>query len=144
MSDHNLTPECNAACGDLKTSVALIERDVQSHGKVQDKLSEAVEKIQEMNANLCKMISLHELKHDNAERYHISIDDDVKELTTRIDLLFSGKHKQATTSPTENTPEVTHSLKELEKWKWIIVGAVFMLGYVLAHLKFDVLLSLFK
>jgi len=142
MADHNLSTECAGAYNDLKTSVALVERDVMAQGRVQDKLSEAVEKIQEMNANLCKMISLHELKHDNTERYQAAIDDDVKELNTRIDVLYSTKQKPF--EQQAETPEVHHTLKELEKWKWIIVGAVFMLGYMLAHIKWEVLGTFFK
>ena len=145
MSESQVLPECSIAYNDLKTCVALAERDILAHGKVQEKLTEAVDKIQEMNANLCKMISLHELKHDTAERYHTMIDEDGKDLTARIDLLFVDKHKVIPTfQPTEVVPEVAHSLEELQKWKWIIVGAVFMLGYLLAHLKLDVILSLFK
>ena len=91
MSPLEVLPECTAGFTDVRIAVASIEKDIIQHAKVSDKLAEAVEKIQEMNANLCKMIALHELKHDSAEKAHDDIEDELKTLALRMDKCLSGK-----------------------------------------------------
>jgi hypothetical protein len=123
---------------DVRLAVAIIEKDIIQNTKVVDKLSEAVEKIQEMNQNLCKMIALHELRHDSSEKAQESFNGDLREVHSRIDKFME---KPKTTKGTKQD-ELDLALAELKKWKYIITGAAIVIGYLLAHINWAVLLSL--
>jgi len=127
----DVLPECQVAFTDLRLTVALIEHDIVLSAKVIDKLSEAVEKIEEMNANLVKIIAVHDLKHENTT-------EDVKELERRID---DHRLSSVTTTTTENDAKKT--LEQLKKWQYMIFGGAIVVGWVISHLKWPALLSLF-
>lgn len=120
---------------DVRLSVGLLERDVIMNAKVIDKLSEAVEKIEEMNANLVKIIAVHELKHENTT-------DDIRELNQRI---IDATRLTTTTTTTISATEADakSTLDELKKWKYMIIGGTFVLGWLLAHIKWSVLATIF-
>jgi len=115
----------------LKIDVALAQKDIFLTAKVIDKLTEAVEKIEAMNANLCKMIALHELKHDSSQQIHAEFDADMRAVHGRIDGIFSEKPSVDLTQE----EKVTRTLHTLERWKWILIGALIVLGYILGHVE---------
>jgi hypothetical protein len=129
------TQEAQDDFAEVRLAVGIIKHDLANQVKISDKLAEAVEKIEAMNSNLVKMIALHELKHENAE-------DDIKELQRRID---TTSHTQTvTTTTTGNTDEEAKKLLEnLKKWKYMIIGGAVVIGWILAHLKWTVVMQLF-
>ena len=130
-----VTPDCQEDFADVRLAVGIIQHDLAQQSKITDKLAEAVEKIEAMNANLIKMIALHELKHENTE-------DDIKELERRFDT--QSKTQTTTTTTTTGTDEdAKRTLEQLNKWKYMIIGAALVLGWILAHLKWSVLVQLF-
>lgn len=163
----HVAPECEPGFHDVKLKVGLIEGRMSAQEKVLDKITEAVGKTQEMNANMCKLIALHDLRHESHEKFQDEVDDEVKALHSRIttsgregddkltmterDLiqrmdalrleLSHGQRKH--TSPSPYTSELSRSVKDLEKWKYIFIGGVFLLGWILAHIKWSVFASLF-
>jgi septal ring factor EnvC (AmiA/AmiB activator) len=138
MPPLEVLPECTAGFTDVRIAVASIEKDIIQHAKVADKLAEAVQKIQEMNANLCRMISLHELKHDSAEKAHDDIEDELKILNVRIDKLLTSKRAiESQNIKGFKQEEVNAALDEFKKWKYIITGAAVVIGYLLAHAQFN-------
>lgn len=128
---------------DMRLAVGLIEHDMVSQGKVVDKLAEAVEKIEEMNANLFRMISLHEMKLEGQARNQESTDDDIKELGVRIDKIHNSITRFHPEHKAQSMSEVGRALKEMEKWKYLLIGAVFAFGWLLAHVNWTVFLTLF-
>jgi DNA repair exonuclease SbcCD ATPase subunit len=144
-------PECQAGFTDLRISLAAATKDIEQQTKVTDKLSEAVEKIQEMNANLCKLIALHELKHDTTEKALAAAEDDmkeeIKEVHGRIDRLTEKPRSgiiPAEKPETELEEQMQAALKEITMWKYIIVGAAAVIGYLLAHVNWAILLQLIQ
>jgi len=123
-------PECQAGFADIRLAVGLIERDLSSQTKITDKLSEAIEKIEAMNANLVKMLAVHELKHQLTC-------DDLSVVERKVDEL---RLHQAV-APTAQDTQVTKTLAQLEKWKWILMGMILAVGFLLGHINWDVVLS---
>jgi len=129
------TPEYYDNFVELKIGLASAVKDIEINTKVIDKLAEAVEKIEIMNQNLCKMIALHELKHNGAEKIHGDIDEDFKELTSRIDTLMVAKREsKQTTADKLHDAEVRKVLAQFNKWKYMATGALLVIGYLLSHL----------
>ncbi len=147
MGHQELSSEYTQDVSHLRTTVAVLERDVVQQLRITDKLSEAVEKIQEMNANLCRMISLHELKHDGAEKVQQEIDTDLKEITKRVDMINDTKmaiKSQQLLDLEKKQQETEKEIEELVKWKYIVTGAAIVLGYLLGFVNWQTILGLFK
>lgn len=145
---------------DLKFKVGIMERDIHYTNVLCEKLSESIEKIQELNINVIQMMSLHGQRHETHEKNNASMEQDVKELhsrittvsrelherideverhiSSRIDDLRSDllKHKEA-----EKKVNIVESLCEVEKWKWMILGAVLTGGFLLGKIDLATVLN---
>lgn len=69
---------------DIRLKVGLLEHDIQSNNALFGRLSQSIEKIQEVNTSLLRMITLHEEKHEQHERIQSVFHQDIKELHSRI------------------------------------------------------------
>ena len=148
---------------DVEMKVGLLQRDVQQSEKLCEKLSESISKLQEVNANILRMITIHEHRHEQHEKAEIELKDDIKELhsrittvnreiherideverhiSERIDALRSDliQHKKE-----ENGNMVGDTLKEIDKYKWMILGAAIAVGWIIGNVNLGVLGTLFK
>lgn len=150
---------------DLKLDVGLLRKDFENVDRLCFKLSETIEKMQEVNANLTKIISIHEQKHAQHLQTENELKDDVKELHSRIttvnrelydkmnqleahisqkieilrkDLLDSQKEEQKENSQIKGT------LKEFDKYKWMIIGASLGFGWLVGNVNLNALAAIFK
>lgn len=148
---------------DVEMKVGLLEKDVQQSEKLCEKLSESINKLQEVNANILRMITIHEHRHEQHERAETEVKDDIKELhsrittvnreiherideverhiSERIDALRSDliQHKKE-----EGGNVVGDTLKEIDKYKWMILGAAIAIGWIIGNVNLGVLGTLFK
>ena len=113
----------------VRIAVGLLEKDMQTHIKVTDKLSEAVDKIQEMSANLCAMIKLHEQRHSQAEKIFEAFDTELKDIDARIDKVFDNPWYMAKNPGAKQQAETTDErLTKLEHWMWMVAGGAMVAG----------------
>ena len=148
---------------DVEMKVGLLEKDVQQTDRLCEKLSESISKLQEVNANILRMITIHEHRHEQHERAESEVKDDIKELhsrittvnreiherideverhiSERIDALRSDliQHKKE-----EGGNMVGDTLKEIDKYKWMILGAAIAIGWIIGNVNLGVLGTLFK
>lgn len=148
---------------EIEMKVGLLEKDIQQTDRVCEKLSESIEKIQEMNDNMIRMLTIHEQRHEQHKEAEDSLKEDIKELhsrittvsreiheridqveariTERLDTLRNDliRHKQE-----EGGNKVGDTLKEIDKYKWMILGAAIALGWVIGNVNLGVLGTLFK
>jgi chromosome segregation ATPase len=148
---------------DVEMKVGLLQKDVQQSEKLCEKLSESISKLQEVNANILRMITIHEHRHEQHERAETEVKDDIKELhsrittvnreiherideverhiSERIDALRSDliQHKKE-----EGGNMVGDTLKEIDKYKWMILGAAIAIGWIIGNVNLGVLGTLFK
>ena len=148
---------------DVEMKVGLLQKDVQQSEKLCEKLSESISKLQEVNANILRMITIHEHRHEQHERAETEVKDDIKELhsrittvnreiherideverhiSERIDALRSDliQHKKE-----EGGNVVGDTLKEIDRYKWMILGAAIAIGWIIGNVNLGVLGTLFK
>ena len=148
---------------DVELKVGLLEKDVQQTDRLCEKLSESINKLQEVNANILRMITIHEHRHEQHERAESEVKDDIKELhsrittvnreiherideverhiSERIDALRSDliQHKKE-----EGGNVVGDTLKEIDRYKWMILGAAIAIGWIIGNVNLGVLGTLFK
>jgi len=148
------TQELNA----VKLKLGLLEKDVQMTGQLLEKVSESIEKIQEMNLNLVKMLSNHEQRHTQHEKVENELKEDIKELHSRIstqsrqlneridqfehhvtsrlddiktDLL---QHKKQEFPEDKHKNSLSDKLEKLNEWRWMVVGALVLAAWVIGEL----------
>ena len=149
---------------DLRLRQGLLEKDVISINMFCEKLSESIQKIQELNVNFVKMISLFEQRHVRHDEIGETLKGDIKEIHSRIasvnkdmhDRMFqievtitqkleilrndmtNNYYKQSEARPLIN------SIKSYDTIKWIIFGAAGAIGWIIGHMNVEVLGTLFK
>ena len=69
---------------DLEMKVGLLGKDVEQTDRLCEKLSESIEKLQEVNVNILRMITLHEQRHEQHEKVESDLKEDIKDLHDRI------------------------------------------------------------
>jgi ElaB/YqjD/DUF883 family membrane-anchored ribosome-binding protein len=151
---------------DLKLEVGLLKKDNQQVMAITSKLSDSIEKIQEMNSNLLRMISLHDQQHDNHKRIESEMKEDIKELHSRIttttrelhdkidiverhlaekiDAITRELKRHETNDEQRNKNKVTDMLGKIENYKFLILGIALAAGFFLGNLNTGLLSILFK
>ena len=150
---------------DMKLQVGLLKRDNEMVMGITNKLSESIDKIQEMNSNLLRMISLHDQKHDNHIRTETELKEDIKDLHSRIstvnrelldkidevekhlasklDLLRVElkQHEDNESEKRSNGPSLS---QEIEKYKFAIIAIAVTLGWIIGNIDLAILGKMFK
>ena len=147
---------------DVELKVGLLQKDVELNDRLCSKLSESITKIKELNVNIMQMISLHEQRHEHHEKVEADLKDDIKELHSRITTVNRELHERidqverhiterldAIRSDLANhkkndAPKVTEVLKEMDRYKWMILGAAIAVGWILGNVNLGVLGTLIK
>ena len=147
---------------DLKLDIGLLTKDVEQTNRLCEKLSESIEKLQEVNVNILRMITLHEQRHDQHEKSENEMKDDIKELHSRITTVTRELHERIDqvehhitsriddlrsdllNHKKEDKKTILTELSEIERWKWIILGAVMSSGFLLGKLELSSILSFIK
>ena len=147
---------------DLKLDIGLLTKDVEQTNRLCEKLSESIDKLQEVNVNILRMITLHEQRHDQHEKSENEMKEDIKELHSRITTVTRELHERIDqvehhitsriddlrsdllNHKKEDKKTILTELSEIERWKWIILGAVMSSGFLLGKLELSSILSFIK
>ena len=73
--------------------------------------------------------TLHHRISDLRDDIHLNIDTKHTQLVDKLD-------RQATNSTLQHQA-LAEKIQAIEKWRWMIMGAAVVVGYVLAHIKLD-------
>jgi chromosome segregation ATPase len=148
---------------DLKLEIGLLKKDNEQLSSITNRLSQSIEKIQEMNGNLLRMIALHEQKHEGHLKTEAELNTDIKELHSRVTTVtrelhdkidevekhLGGKiddlrrdlihHKQE-----EVKVKPVEILAKIENYKYLVLGIVLAAGFLLGNLNTSLFGILFK
>jgi hypothetical protein len=105
----------------IETKVAILEEKIHTSEQLMQRIESAIEKLSEVNANVTKMLVVHEEKINNGEKI-----EDI--LFTKMDQLKDKMDKDHTA--------VLAKLQGLEKKVWIGIGIVFCLSFVVRNADF--------
>jgi chromosome segregation ATPase len=137
---------------EVELKIGLLGKDVEQTDRLCEKLSESIEKLQEVNVNILRMITLHEQRHEQHEKVESDLKEDIKDLHDRIDQverhiseridalridLIKHKNDDAGTK----LPQV---LSEIDKYKFAIVAVAISVGWILGNVNLGVLGTLIK
>lgn len=135
---------------DIELKIGLLGKDVEQTDRLCSKLSESIEKLQEVNVNIMRMITLHEQRHEQHEKVEEEVKNDIKDLHDRIDQVE--RHISERIDALRNDLMVHrkednvigNTLKEIDKYKWMILGAAIAIGWIIGNVNLSVLGTLFK
>jgi seryl-tRNA synthetase len=147
---------------EVELKVGLLQKDVELTDRLCSKLSESITKIQELNVNIMQMITLHEQRHEQHEKTESELKDDIKEIHSRITTVNREIHEridQVERHITERLDAIRSDLanhkkqdgnsigevlKEVDKYKWMILGGALVLGWILGNVDLIALGNLLK
>ena len=136
---------------ELKTQVALLEKDAQSAELIHQRLETAIEKLTEITISLKGMLVQQETKLAKAEETDNDIfvtlesrrlewDNDLKDLHSRITTNSRELREHQVISENKMLNELRNIRNQLdnrvavlEKWRWIIVGGSIIVGLMISN-----------
>ena len=136
---------------ELKTQVALLEKDAESGALIHQKLETTIEKLTEITIALKGMLVQQETRLAKAEETdndifvtlesrQIKWDNDLKELHSRITTNSRELREHQVISENKMLNELRNIRNQLdnrvavlEKWRWIIVGGSIIVGLMISN-----------
>ena len=136
---------------ELKTQVALLEKDAESGALIHQRLEIAIEKLTDITISLKGMLVQQETKLQKAEETDNDIfitlesrrkewDNDLKELHSRITTNSRELREHQIQSENKMLNELRNIRNQLdnrvavlEKWRWIIVGGSIIVGLMMSN-----------
>lgn len=146
----------------IEMKVGLLEKDIQQTNHVYEKLSESIEKIQEMNDTMIRMITIHEQRHEHHAKAEEDLKEDIKELHSRITTVSRELHERIDQverhitqrlddlrieliKHAKNDPNrLSNTLQEIDRYKWMILGGAIALGWLFGNINLSALGTLIK
>lgn len=142
----------------VELQVGLLEKDVEQTTKLLEKISESLDKMSEISINLSRMITLHEQKHEQHEKVEAYLKEDIKDLHSRITTVtreihdkiehiekhISSKIDTLRNELFRNGSGNKNFIKEIDRYKWMIVGGALTLGWLIGNVNLSALGNLFK
>ena len=146
----------------IEMKVGLLEKDIQQTNQVYEKLSESIEKIQEMNDTMIRMITIHEQRHEHHAKAEENLKEDIKELHSRITTVSRELHERIDQverhitqrlddlrieliKHAKNDPNrLSNTLQEIDRYKWMILGGAIALGWLFGNINLGALGTLIK
>jgi len=135
---------------DLEIKVSLLGKDVEQTDRICEKLSESIAKIQELSVNTMQMITIHEQRHEQHEKVETNLKDDIRDLHDRMDQVerhISERIDALRNDLLEHKKDdnvVGNTLKEIDRYKWMILGAAIAVGWIIGNVNLGVFGTLFK
>jgi len=135
---------------DLEIKVSLLGKDVEQTDRICEKLSESIAKIQELSVNTMQMITIHEQRHEQHEKVETNLKDDIRDLHDRMDQVerhISERIDALRNDLLEHKKDdnvVSNTLKEIDRYKWMILGAAIAIGWIIGNVNLGVFGTLFK
>jgi DNA anti-recombination protein RmuC len=124
---------------------------------VVSKLDASIEKIASLNADVAKLLAVHEQRLNSIERDYRQNDADIKEIHSRIttqiqllsdkmDITLTGideRMEHSTEKATERTErckksfendfdDISSRITQLEQWRWWVTGIAIAVGYMIS------------
>ena len=106
---------------DLSTLVSLIERDMTHVVSFFEKLDTTIDQMAEVSSDIKQIITVHEDRLNRQEKTNDDLFEEIKELRVENRL----QHER-----------IEKKINNLEKIRWMIIGACAIIGYTLSKVDF--------
>lgn len=142
----------------LETEVALVKQDVNQIGQLFSKLETALDKITDVSNNIGQILAVHEQRLQDGEKEFEMLRSDMNNAENKFDDEVKDLHSRLTSNTREieskmskEIDKVLDAIKDLkshtvnkhdaleerlialERWRWILVGAIMVGGLLLGN-----------
>ena len=105
---------------DTSTRITVLETQVEAIASDINKMEEKVDS---------NYVTLHKRISEMRDDFHKSIEEKHEKVIEKLDM-------QAQASSAQHAA-IAQKIQAFEKWRWMVMGAAIVVGYVLAHVKLD-------
>lgn len=124
---------------EIKVQIEGLRKDIENVNHLNGRLDTAIEKLTDVSTSIKSMLAVHEEKLQRQEQIDEVIFDKIRERGTEIDQVYRDLQKEIQSVEKRLLVEIK-SLKidfgtrvsVLEKYKWIILGASIVVGWILS------------
>uniref|UniRef100_A0A6C0JYD5 Uncharacterized protein n=1 Tax=viral metagenome TaxID=1070528 RepID=A0A6C0JYD5_9ZZZZ len=140
---------------DVDLKLNSLSKDVEQIDRLCLKVTESIEKLQEVNSTLTKILVLHEEKHEQRQKNEDQFRIELKELNVKINNIYKDVIEKIDAMDKENLKRINGEslakinkenlpIIELSKIHWMMLGGALTLGWLLSNVNLEGLAPLFK
>jgi septal ring factor EnvC (AmiA/AmiB activator) len=135
-------------CIDVLIDIGVLKTQVLTLSSLCNKMDTVIEKLMDQHDRHIVKI------YTDMDTRRIETESDIKELHTRIDTLLDkmqasemrimDKIEELRSDMSKHNQQEKNQLDKLLQWKWMVVGGVLALSWLISHINFDTLLTNIK
>lgn len=125
---------------DLDLEVELIKKDIGQIEKLINKFDTTIEKLQQVAADLTKIVSVQEQKIQIQDKINTEVDDEVRDLRKKVDNIekkLSEKMEEIENKILKELQNVKSDLDKkitaLEAWRYMVMGIISVVVFVVSQ-----------
>jgi len=129
----------NNGLTDLKVEIEGLKRDVDNVGNLNSRLDTAIEKLTDVSTSIKQMLAVNEEKISRQEQIDEIIFEKLKDRAGEIDKVHQDLSKEMNQLEKRLLIEIkslkldiTSRVGVLEKYRWMILGGAFIVGWFIA------------
>ena len=124
---------------DIRVELATLKQELENVNSIQGRLDTAIDKLTDVSTSIKSMLAVHEEKIQRQEQIDDIIFKKLKDRDSEVDEVFRDLQREMDQVEKRLLNEI-RSLRNdisgrvgvLEKYKWIIIGGFFAVGWILS------------
>jgi len=124
---------------DIKVQLARLKKDIENTQSINQRLDTAIDKLTDVSTSIKSMLAVHEEKLQRQEHIDEVIFEKIRERANEIDGVYRDLQKEIQSTEKRLLVEIkslkidfSNRVGMLEKYKWIILGASIVVGWILS------------
>ena len=124
---------------DIKVQLARLKKDIENTQSINQRLDTAIDKLTDVSTSIKSMLAVHEEKLQRQEHIDEVIFEKIRERANEIDHVYRDLQKEIQSTEKRLLVEIkslkidfSNRVGMLEKYKWIILGASIVVGWILS------------
>ena len=124
---------------EIKVDIESLKKDIENINNIQGRLDTAIDKLTDVSTSIKSMLAVHEEKIQRQEQVDDIIFRKLKERDSEVDDIFRALQREMDQVEKRLLNEIrslrndlTGRVGVLEKYRWIILGGVLAIGWVLS------------
>jgi len=124
---------------DIKVQIEGLKKDIENVNNLNGRIDSAIEKLTDVSTSIKQMLAVHEEKISRQEQIDDIIFDKLKERAGEIDNVHKELSKEIQQVEKRLLIEIKQTRLEiggrvgvLEKYRWLILGGAFVVGWFIA------------
>ena len=124
---------------DVVTKLAILERDISQITTLFEKLDVTIDKLSQVSTQINQLLAVHDEKIERSIKMEQEIfkllENRRKEVNEQFDAIKKQMSEESRIHSKEHA-ELDVRLKNLEMWRWMVVGASAVVGFFISKVSF--------